>query len=161
MRHYTEREIRFIRNNYQNMTDNQLSSKMNRTPTGVKRFRQSIGLYKVDEDFYRTNFYTTIGLLKQEKKALEHYISIGKGGDIANERLAFLVGKMPKMKERSPRKDSTPLRVVAKAYSLFKTGMTHQQIADEMGYSRSYITKCVLRVNCVKDGITVTLPSKV
>lgn len=159
---YTEREVRFIRDHYSFMTDADISLKMKRSSYAVKRFRHTIGLYKSEQEFARTNVFCKIASLKSEEKALLQYLLLNKLTEITTTRLLEVQSQIPVInKVRAVRKDRTPLRIVAKIYSMSTSGMSHKEISDETGFARSSITIWVNRIKGVKYGEIITLPSKV
>jgi hypothetical protein len=159
-RRYTEREDRFIRDHYIFMTDEELSSKMRRTAVAIAHYRQSKALYKEGENAF--NQLNNEICLANEIFALKYYISLGKGGDIAIERLNYLLAKRkPKYRPVRPKKRITPLRILAKIYSLSTTGMSCVSIEKETGYHNASVYRWIKEIKGVKSGLTITLPSKV
>jgi hypothetical protein len=159
-RRYTEREERFIKDHYNFMTDEELSSKMNRSAIGIAHYRQKKALYKEGEKVF-DQLNSEICLAK-EIFALKHYISLGKGGEIAIDRLNYLLAKRkPKYRPVQMKKRPTPLRVLAKVYSLSTSGMSQIAIGKEMGYHNASIYRWIKEIKGVKSGLTITLPSKI
>ena len=160
-RRYTEREQRFIKDHYNFMTDEELSSKMNRSAAAIKEFRKRIGLYKDTEGFDRfKNLHAKIALSK-EIFALKYYISLGKGGKIAKDRLQQLEPKQIQTKKFKVSRRKTPLAILAEIYEMSVLGISMSNIGKELGYSHSSVKQFVYSIKGVKSGLTITLPSKV
>jgi len=142
------------------MTDEEISSKMRRSAMAIAHFRHNKGLYKEEENAF-SQLNSEICLAK-EIFALKHYISLGKGGDIAIERLNYLLAKRkPKYRPVRRKKRPTPSRVLAKIYSLSLTGMSCVAIGKETGYHNVSVNRWIKEIKGVKSGLTITLPSKV
>ena len=57
---WTEEEKRFLKNNFSNMTNAELSGKMNRTKSAIQTELSKLGLKRPDKYFYNKNFFEKI-----------------------------------------------------------------------------------------------------
>lgn len=130
---YSQRDRKYIRDNYLMLTDEQIGVYLNRTTEAVKAVRQRMGLYKDIEGIKNRPHLAHVSLWL-EIEALRNYISLGKGGQIAIDRLNSILSHVSSKPRIHKSKRTTALSEIAKVYELFISGMSRYEISKETGH---------------------------
>lgn len=128
-RRYTERDKTYVRNNYMNLTDKQIGQYLHRSEQGIKALRERIGLHKTNVEMI--NFIQVSRVI--EMNALRNYISLGKGGQVAKDRLNELESIVKSKPRIHKTRKRFPLKDIANVYELYKSGMAMSVISKETG----------------------------
>jgi hypothetical protein len=129
---YSPRDKRYITNNYLFHTDEFIGNYLNRTTEAIKQIRQRMGLYK-DEDIemIKDRKHSNVASLWLEISALRNYIELGKGGQIAKDRLNEIIARVNKKPRIHQTRRKTALSEIAKVYEMFISGKSKLDIAAE------------------------------
>lgn len=152
---YTDKEKDFIRDNYQNITDQEIGIYLNRNPRGVEGQRYRMELVKGSGNWIEN--YNQQRERIREITALYNYQQQGKGGTIITQRLKVL-GSQPAFKQvlYSNSKYYT-LRKKALAYELFISGMSYKEVGYAMALSPTTVNRWIKKFRPYTGENTLTI----
>lgn len=161
MKRYSKKNDDFIIDNASFMSDKKIGLHIGRSELGIARRRERLGIFK-EQGSESLDRFNSKNSKRLEAIGLLNYIQYGKYKETALQRLSELNVDSFGLIVKSSRA-KIPLRIKAKAYTMYVNGMNTQEVATELNTSRQSVWRWIesFKQYSGKNKMTLHIMSKV